>query len=148
MITIVHQVSQTVLQGPAGRLWLDRRGVSSAHLALILPVVLGTIMGVIDMSGLLITKNTIMHAANEAARVAMVQHASSDQMPSTDDIIAVVKGSMLGLDIDQAVVQVDWAPEDEPGARVTINVDYPYALSALGLGTVNLKGSSSNIMTH
>ena len=126
----------------------DSRGISSVQFALVLPFVVAAIMGTIDMGRMLMAQNTLVHAANEAARYAMVRSAASSQAASEQDIVALVKGSMTGLDTNQAIVRVNWTPENQPGARVTVDVDYPYSLSALGLGTVNLKGSSSTFITH
>ena len=100
------------------------------------------------MGQMLMAQNTLVHAANEATRFAMVRSAASDQVASEQDIVALVKGKMTGLDTTQAVVSVNWTPENQPGARVTVDVDYPYTLSTLGLGTINLNGSSSNFVTH
>ncbi len=126
----------------------DRRGVTAVQFALVVPALVATIMGTVEMGRMLMTQNTLVHAANEATRFAMVRSASSDHVASKADIVALVKGRMVGLDADQATVSVDWTPENQPGARVTVNVDYPYTLSALGLGTINLKGSSSTFVTH
>lgn len=130
------------------RLFSDRRGNTTIHFALILPALLATIMGTIDMGRMLMAQNTLVHAANEAARYAMVRSAASDNAASEQDIVAMIKGSMVGLDGDQAAISVAWTPENQPGGRVTVNVDYPYSLTALGLGTVNLNGSSSTFITH
>ncbi|MGI9419666.1 MAG: TadE/TadG family type IV pilus assembly protein [Geminicoccaceae bacterium] len=129
-------------------LWSDRRGISTVHFALVLPMVLATILGTIDMGRLLMTHNTLVHAANEAARFAMVRSASSDQVVSEEDIVTLAKGRMTGLDPAYAVVSVNWIPENQPGAHVTVNVGYPYTMSTLGLGTINLKSSSSTFITH
>jgi Flp pilus assembly protein TadG len=129
-------------------LWSDRCGISSAQFALALPMVLATVTGTMDMGRLLMAHNTIVHAANEATRFAMVRSATSDHVASEQDIVALVKGRMTGLDTNNAVVSVDWIPENQPGAHVTVNVDYPYTMSTLGLGTINLKGSSSTFITH
>lgn len=131
-----------------GSLLSDRRGISTVQFALVLPVLLATVMGTIDMGRMMMAQNTLVHAANEATRFAMVRSAASDQATSEQDIVALVKGRMTGLDTNHAVVRVNWAPENQPGARVTVKIDYPYSLSALGLGTVNLNGSSSTFITH
>lgn len=130
------------------RLLSDRRGISSVQLALVLPMLVATIMGTIDMGRLLMAHNTIVHAANEATRFAMVRSASSAQTASEQDIVSMVKGRMTGLDTASAVVSVNWTPENQPGAHVTVNVDYPFTVSTLGLGTINLKTSSSTFITH
>lgn len=128
------------------RLGADCRGVTGVQYAMVLPALVGVIMGTIDMGRMMMAQNTLVHAANEATRFAMVRSATSDHVASEDDIIALVKGSMTGLNASHAVVSVNWIPENQPGARVTVDIDYPYNLSAMG--TVNLKGSSSNFVTH
>ncbi len=131
-----------------GRLWSDRRGISSVQFAMVLPALLATVMGTVEMGRMLMAQNTLVHAANEATRFAMVRSATSDQTASEQDIVTLVKGRMPGLNTNHAVVSVNWTPENQPGARVTVDVDYPYSLSTLGLGTINLKGSSSTFVTH
>lgn len=151
MITIARRWSHRATEYAACsllNLWSDLRGISSVQFALALPMVLAAIMGTIDMGRLLMAHNTIVHAANEATRFAMVRSSSSDQTASEQDIVSLVKGSMTGLDIDNAVVSVNWTPENQPGAHVTVNVNYPFTVSTLGLGTINLKSSSSTFITH
>ncbi len=131
-----------------GRLWSDRRGISSVQFAMVLPALMVTVLGTVEMGRMLMAQNTLVHAANEATRFAMVRSATSDQTASEQDIVALVKGRMTGLDTNQAVVSVNWIPENQPGGRVIVDVDYPYSLSNLGLGAINLNGSSSTFITH
>jgi Flp pilus assembly protein TadG len=148
MSKAARRMNQSAFWRIAGRLVLDRRGISAAHFALFLPIVLGTVMGISDLGGMLLAQNTIVHAANEATRFAMVRSASTSYAASKDQIVSLVQGSLNGLDEAQAVISVDWIPENKPGAHVTVNVEYPYALSALGFGTINLNGSASTLITH
>ena len=143
-----RHMNQNAFWHTAIRLILDRRGLTAAHFALFLPIVLGTVMGINDLGGMLLAQNTIVQAANEATRFAMVRSASTSYAASKDQIVSLVQGSLSGLDKAQAVISVDWIPENKPGAHVTVNVEYPYALSALGFGTVNLNGSASTLITH
>ena len=130
------------------RLWLDRRGIAGVQFALVLPALLVTIAATVEVGRLLMVQNTIVHAANEATRFAMVRSAASDHVASEEDIVTLVKSRMTGLDTSQVVVGVNWTPENQPGAYVSVNVAYPYALSAFGLGTINLNGSSGTFVTH
>ncbi|MEZ5931304.1 MAG: TadE/TadG family type IV pilus assembly protein [Alphaproteobacteria bacterium] len=132
-----------------GSLGADQQGISSVQYAMVLPAVLAAVMGTVDMGRMMFAQNTLVHAANEATRYAMVRSEASDHMATKEDVVALAKGKMTGLDATQAVVEVRWdPPENVPGARVTVDIDYPYTLSALGLGTVNLNGSSSTFVTH
>ena len=126
----------------------DQFGITSVQFAMVLPALFATILGTVDMGRMLMAQNTLVHVANEATRFAMVRSTSSDHAASEDDIVSLIKGRMVGLDGELAVVSVNWIPENQPGGRVTVNVDYPYSLLALGMGTVNLNGSSSAFITH
>lgn len=151
MITMFGLMIRTLLQSRTGsfqRLFSDRRGVSSLQFAMVVPAVIATVMGTVDMGRMMMAQNTLVHAANEAVRFAMVRSATSEQAASEQDIVDLVKGRMTGLHANQATVSVSWTPQNQPGGRVTVNVDYPYELSALGLGTINLNGSSSTFITH
>ena len=55
---------------------------------------------------------------------------------------------MTGPDNANAVVNVDGIPENEPGACVTVNIDYPCAMVTLGLGPINHKSSANTFITH
>lgn len=128
------------------RLFADQRGITAVQYGMVLPALVAVIIGTMDMGRLMMAQNTLVHAANEATRYAMVRSAASDQSASEEDIIDLAKGRMTGLDTSQALVSVSWSPDNQPGARVTVDIDYPYSLSTMG--TVNLKGSSSTFVTH
>ncbi|MGI9451180.1 MAG: TadE/TadG family type IV pilus assembly protein [Geminicoccaceae bacterium] len=130
------------------RLWLDQRGIIGLRFALIVTALLFSVMATFEVGRVVMVQNTLAYAANEATRFAMVHSAVSDYVASEEDIVALVKGRMTGLDTTQAVVGVNWIPENQPGAYVTVDVAYPYALSAFGLGTINLNGSSGTVITH
>lgn len=130
------------------RLLSDQLGITGVQFALILPALLGAVMGTMEMGQMLMAQNTLVHAANEATRYAMVRSSSADHAATENDIVTFVKENMTGLDTNQAIVSVNWVPENQPGARVTVNVDYPYEFSSLAIGPVSLSGSSSTFITH
>ncbi|MGI9433449.1 MAG: TadE/TadG family type IV pilus assembly protein [Geminicoccaceae bacterium] len=126
----------------------DQRGITSVQLALFAPVLFISVLTTFDLGRMMMAQNTLVHAADEAVRFAMVRSASSEQTASESDIVKLIRNRMTGLDVDRAVVDVSWVPENQPGAYVTVSVDYPYSLPAIGIGSINLRGSSGTIVTH
>jgi Flp pilus assembly protein TadG len=123
-------------------------GITGVQFAMALPVILGMVFGVVEMGRLMMAQNTLVHAANEAARFAMVRSGEADTVATEADIITLAKQRMTGLDPERATVSVVWTPANQPGGQVTVAVDYPYSLSSLGLQPINLNGTASTIIAH
>ncbi|MGI9491805.1 MAG: TadE/TadG family type IV pilus assembly protein [Geminicoccaceae bacterium] len=127
---------------------MDQRGIIGLRFTLVVMALLVSVMATFEVGRVVMVQNTLAYAASEATRFAMVHSAASNNVASEEDIVALVKGRMTGLDTTHAVVGVNWIPDNQPGAYVIVDVAYPYALSAFGLGTLNLNGSSGTIITH
>jgi Flp pilus assembly protein TadG len=136
------------LPAPLRRLVTAEAGITGVQFAMALPVILGMVFGVVEMGRLMMAQNTLVHAANEAARFAMVRSGEADTVATEADIITLAKQRMTGLDPERATVSVVWTPANQPGGRVTVAVDYPYSFSSLGLKPINLNGAASTIIAH
>ena len=130
------------------RLWLDQRGIVGLQSTMVVTALLVSVMATFEVGRVVMVQNTLAYAASEATRFAMVHSAASERVASREEIVALAKGRMAGLDTNQAVVGVNWIPENQPGAYVTVDVAYPYALTSFGLGKINLNSSSGTVITH
>lgn len=87
------------------------RGQSLVEFALILPIFLLLIMGIVDAGRLIFTYNTVANAARQGARIAIVNQSTTgtntcDTASATAWSVgcAVVSGSILNLDPADVVV--------------------------------------------
>ena len=108
-----------ILRGEAGQ--------SLAELALALPILMAVVIGIFEFGRAWNVRQTVTHAAREAARMAVIRTSSSD------DIEAVIEDrlSAAALDPEQATVSVT-GMGGLPGTATTIEVSYPYTFSFLG----------------
>ncbi|QIA27137.1 pilus assembly protein [Thermaerobacter sp. PB12/4term] len=107
---------------PAGRR-LDRhqQGQSLVELAVLLPVLLLILMGVLDFGRYFYAGLTVRHAAREGARYGAV-HPGDDA-----GIRQRVEAAATGLDAGHLVVQVDPQPaQRRVGEPLTVLVRYPF----------------------
>jgi Flp pilus assembly protein TadG len=135
--------------GALRRLAREERGVAIAELALVLPVVLLILLGILDFGKALNYWIDQTHLANEGARWAVVNRNPS----STGTLQAYIKGQ---ADTDQlrngATVTIQACDADGSGAigagdpvQVTVAYDYnwlPLIGSAVGAATTTLTGKA------
>jgi Flp pilus assembly protein TadG len=127
----------------------DHRGQTIVEFALILPVFILVLVGIVDFGRAVYASSTIQNAAREAVRVAIV-----DQNATVIETTAIEHAVSLG--IDGADVDVNFLDPDfttgpcsttpNVGCIVEVEVRYTYnaATPILGniVGTINMSGSS------
>jgi Flp pilus assembly protein TadG len=135
----------------AGRLRLllrDEAAVTAVQFALVGPMLLMLTIGTFDMVRLVWAQHTIEHAAREAARYAVVRGSRSPQPASEAAIAEHALSRAVGLKPGDLAVTVTWAPDNRPGATVTVQVASPFTFVVSGL--LKLHGptlTSSTTMT-
>lgn len=127
------------------------------ELALILPIFLLLIFGVLDLGRVVWANSALAHASREAARFAIVQGATDDSVK--DDIRevaldrAIAAGESLAVDICYGLGCV--GNTDTPDASygrgtpvtVTVNGSVSAATGALfGFGTFGVSGSTTMVV--
>ena len=75
----------------------DQRSQALAEFALVAPVLLLILFGIVDLGRAVFLYNTIQHAAREGARVAV---RDSTSLPTNDDVIAQVKSQVQFVDVE------------------------------------------------
>ncbi len=103
-----------------------KRGQSSAEFALVLPILLGLLFGIIQFGQILYTYSFIAYAAESASRYAMIHSSQSAQPATAASILSYVQGLSNGLNQAQISVTPTWTPNSNPGSSVTIKVSYIY----------------------
>lgn len=127
----------------AGRGASDR-GAVAVEFALLLPLLLIVIFGVIDFGRALNAQITITQAAREGARLAAL-----GQPAGTVQAQAVAAGSPIGVttgDVTPAVC----APNAGPTANGSVQISYPFSfITPIGaLGALFGHGFSSSLTLH
>jgi Flp pilus assembly protein TadG len=148
--SIRRRVRQLFRRGGASaagqNIWADQSGITALQFALALPAILATIMGTIEMGQLMMAQSTLVHAASEGTRYAMVRGSTAETIASETEINTFVKDHLTGLDTAKATVSVQWQPNNQPGAQVVIDIDYAYDFAALHLDPITLSGSSTQFV--
>jgi len=107
--------------------WARQKGQALVELALILPLLLLLVFGIIEFGRALYIKNTLSNAAREGARRAAV--TTPWTTAQTDALKDYVKST---IQVDQAgiVITISSAPNSPPlsgqGDSVTVNVALPF----------------------
>jgi Flp pilus assembly protein TadG len=145
------------LRKSLGRASGNRRGQALAEMAILLPVLLLLVFGIIEMSNAWRTFQVVTNSAREGARVAIL--SSADQA----DVTTRITTSMTTGGLDparpgaQIIVQcVDLNGQTAnrvcsgSGETVQIRIEYPFTFNVLGRlsGLVPITISSTSTMRH
>jgi Flp pilus assembly protein TadG len=109
------------------KLITEERGQSMAEFAIVLPILVVFLFGIIQFGILFNNYVTLTDAVRAGARVAAVARQDSDP---TGEATAMVRSSAANLDQSNLDVAVssDWQSGDD----VTVTATYPYSISLLG----------------
>ncbi len=118
------------------RLWPflgDTRGVAVIEFAFIAPILMMLTIGILDVGRAMHALNTMEHTAKEAVRYASVHGSASASPASKYDIAKFVKNGAIGLDAKRMTVQVSWAPNNNPGSAVVVDIAYDFNSMLVGI---------------
>jgi Flp pilus assembly protein TadG len=124
----------------AGRVNLSRRserGQALAEFALVLPLVLFFIAGIIEFGRAWNIKQAVTDAAREGARYAVVQDAKI----TTDTVRAKVEERLALASIDSSTIDITGAFHT-PGGEMTVAVTTGYRMGLVGV-LLNWAGAPS-----
>ncbi|MHB8382275.1 MAG: TadE/TadG family type IV pilus assembly protein [Candidatus Binataceae bacterium] len=129
------------------------RGQGSTEFAMIAPLLLILLFGIIQFGSLFYDYCLVSYAAGNAARWAMVHSSTSGNSGTSDTTLnGYVDGMMAGLDTSKVTVTSTpaWTTAQAPGNRVSIQISYtytfPFKLSSLG--SINLSSTAQTIITN
>jgi Flp pilus assembly protein TadG len=120
------------------RLFLDRRGGLAIEMALVIPVFLALVIGVVEFGRVLAIRSSLQYAVEEAARYAMVR-----QTLDASKLTTLVKDRVAAADTENVAVAVS----DEVSGGVKywkISASYSVTMvtSMFGIGPITLTGAS------
>lgn len=126
------------MSGPDMRRRQGDRGAAAVEFALVLPVLLLVIFGIIDFGRMLYAKITLAEAAREGARAAALVGQSAGQ--------SQVAKSVTGLDTSAGPVTATVvACTSDPDADATVTVTYTFKLVTPLAALVGIGGSDGEI---
>jgi Flp pilus assembly protein TadG len=125
-------------------------------MAIVLPVILMMLLGTIDVAQLMYAYTTVSEAARGGARYAIVHGsmAASPVGPTANDttVDSVARTYAPALNGTRLTVTSSWGSgTNDAGNPVTVTVTYQCQLATtqlIGLGTVNVKGTTTMLITH
>jgi len=133
-----------------GRTHVRPRGQALVETALVMPLILLVLVGIMEFGRAWNIHQVVTDAARQGARKAAIWHKSGS---ARDSAIAVVGRSLTAGSINPATATID-VQGDNPGseeATVRVEVDYPFILlgpvmalagQSWSNGTVTLKSSA------
>jgi len=98
------------------------RGAAMVELAIVLPVLLLLVFGIIEMGRLYNAQVTLTHAAREGIRDYVIHH-DPDQAENT----AIIAASS-NFNTAPMIVSLDPAPDCDPGLPATMTITYPFSM--------------------
>jgi Flp pilus assembly protein TadG len=116
----------------SGRVRANRkgeRGQALAEFALVLPLILLFIAGIVEFGRAWNIKQAVTDAAREGARYAVVQDST---ITSTDDVKAKIEERLALASIDTSTI--DFSPDFHVnGSEMTVTVSTPYRMGLIGV---------------
>lgn len=136
----------------------EERGQALVEFALVLPIMLLVIVGVIDVARAVFQENTLAYAAREGTRY-MILHGSNSTSPitycsscSNSTVQSIVETAAIGVPNITVTISYPDGNTDR-GSKAVVDVTAPFVplpsqyLFGGGL-TVTLRGGSSMVIEH
>ena len=118
------------MRAGAGRAMLrDERGQALAEFALILPLILLFIAGIVEMGRAWNIKQAVTDAAREGARYAVVQ---DNAIHTTDDVKAKIEERLALASIETSTIDIAGPFQDPDGGELTVTVSTQHQMGLIG----------------
>lgn len=122
----------------------SRRGQTAMEVALILPIFMLLVLGIMDFARLYWTQSVVRGAAYEGVRVAILNETTNDQVQST----IIDELQIGGLNQEPSMTVSDRQPEMPVDVTVTVPFNF-IAMDSLIPALASLtKVSATAVMTH
>lgn len=112
-----------------GARWRDERGGAAVELALIMPVLVLLLFGIIEFARVWNVKQVLTDAAREGTRIAVVtERQNLTQQQLVDSVTAVVQraATAAGIDITQLTIDTSQGVGGEPNSPARVQLTYQY----------------------
>ncbi len=125
-----------------------QRGTAIVEFGLMVILFLMLVVGLMEFGRAMLDYSVVSSAAREGVRYAAVRGSKSGHAATATDISNYVKSKALGLPVD---VNVSWEPDNAPGNKVRVQVDYTFTSVApvlLSTNTIRLRSSSKMVIAQ
>ena len=95
-----------------------KRGAAAVEMALVLPLLLTMLFGIIEYGWVFTVRQALTHAAREGARVAVLQASTED------DITERVDTALAPYGITSHTITMEHATDEDPTETVRVRVPY------------------------
>src|ERR1700730_2696352 len=101
-------------------------GQGTAEFAMTAVVFFMLVFAILNFSMAIYVYNLVSYAAREGTRYASVRGSSAPSPAAATDIERFVKSESSGLNPSNLTVNTVWAPDNNPGSFVTVQVQYKF----------------------
>ncbi len=131
-----------ILRRISYKLTKSEKGAVAVEFALILPLLVLLIFGIIEFGRIYNLYLGVTHSAREGARIASVRNGTGE----TDAEIKANIVERSALDITPSNVEIDPPNLNTPGQAITVRVHYPVTVSIPFFGSYSGELKSKGIM--
>jgi Flp pilus assembly protein TadG len=134
-----------------GAIRRSHRGQAMAEFALVITPCLALIFGIINFALALYCYDFVCYSAQQAARYATVNGATSPTPATAASVTSYVDALVGGvLNTKNVTVATTWSPNNSPGSTVTITVSYSYPplTSLVSSVTIPLTRTAAMVITQ
>lgn len=103
----------------------SERGAGIVEFAIIFPLFLLVVFGVIEVGRLFYLQTTLEHATRTAARAAIVRSERSGAPASKNDILAIFRKDSV-INTDLCIPDIRYSSGNTPGSTLSIEVSCPF----------------------
>jgi Flp pilus assembly protein TadG len=118
--------------------WSSERGAALVEIAIIMPILLMLVLGVVEFGRAYNTNISVTHAAREGIRAYTITRGSDDAAAATLAGTAAAQNAATSIDpADLSIVFTDCAPGDQARVVVTRN-DFDFLIPFVPLPTIDI----------
>lgn len=117
-------------------------GQSLVEFALLLPILMGVVIGIFEFGRAWNVDQVLTNAAREGARLAVVPSTTSE-----GDVIGAIEAALTNAALDPSLATIDVeGMNDGYGTQASVEIQYPYEFTFLGpiIQFMDIGGSCPN----
>ena len=101
-------------------------GQSLVEFAILIPVLLGVVIGIFEFGRAWNVDQVLTNAGREGARLAVIPTSS------VDDVVAAVEGALTDAALDPSIADIAVEGMGTYGMPASVEIEYPYEFTFLG----------------
>lgn len=102
------------------------RGQAAVETAMSAVLFLTIVLGIIEFARTMYSFDQVSEAAKLGVRYAIVHGSQSKSPVTSSDVKSYILHQVSGLDPNQLTINASWAPDNNPGSTVTVQVLYNF----------------------